>query len=110
MIRAKIDCSIVHPEFVQFYTMTTNGQKWLSGRASNAADGKFNINTQILKNVLLPLPTHIEQCKIIESIKTMDKKIEAEIKLRDALHVIFRALLDNLMTGKIRVNHLEMVQ
>ena len=57
LIRVRMKPDIVLPEFVQLYTMTTKGRSYLSGRAAIAADGKFNINTQTIKNVLLPINT-----------------------------------------------------
>ena len=53
---------------------------------------------------LPPLPT---QQKIASILSTVDKKIEAEENKKNALDELFKSLLHNLMTGKVRVNHLE---
>ena len=110
LIRAKLNADVALPEYIQFYTTTQKGQEYLSGRASGAADGKFNINQQILKSVLVPLPPLPTQQKIASILSTADKKIESEENKKKALDELFRSLLHNLMTGKIRVNHLEMTQ
>ncbi|MEH2180546.1 restriction endonuclease subunit S [Nostoc sp.] len=101
LIRVRLKVNILLPEFFQFYTMTHRGKSYLSGRASNAADGKFNINTQIIKAVLVPIPPLDEQHEVIRTLQACDRKIQAlekEIALTDEL---FHAMLEQLMTGKI---------
>ena len=41
LIRVRLKPDTVLPEFVQLYTMTPKGRSYLSGRASNAADGNL---------------------------------------------------------------------
>jgi len=53
---------------------------------------------------LLPLPV---QQKIASILSAIDAKIEAEENKKQALEGLFKTLLHNLMTAKIRVNHLE---
>jgi type I restriction enzyme S subunit len=99
LIRARLTASVVIPEFAQFYMMTAAGTAFLSGRASNAADGKFNINTQTIKGVLMPLPALEEQQIIVRALGASEARIvalEREIALHEEL---YRALLEELMTG-----------
>ena len=53
---------------------------------------------------LPPLPT---QQKIASILSAIDEKIEAEENKKKALEELFKSLLHNLMTAKIRVNQLE---
>ena len=100
LIRVRMKPDIVLPEFVQLYTMTTKGRSYLSGRAAIAADGKFNINTQTIKNVLLPIPVYSEQREFVETCHALDIKIAALEQETQYLDELFRAMLDELMTGK----------
>ena len=100
LIRVRLKPDTVLPEFVQLYTMTPKGRSYLSGRASNAADGKFNINTQTIKSVLIPVPVSSEQCEIVETCRAFDIKISALEQEAERLDELFRAMLDELMTGK----------
>ena len=50
-----------------------------------------------------------EQQKIAHILSTVDKKIEAEENKKKALDELSKSLLHNLMTSKIRVNHLEAI-
>ena len=100
LIRVRLKSDTALPEFVQLYTMTPRGRSYLSGRASNAADGKFNINTQTIKSVLLPLPDSLEQCEIVETCRAFDIKIAALEQEAERLDELFHAMLDELMTGQ----------
>ena len=55
----------------------------------------------------IPLPPLPTQQKIASILSAIDAKIEAEENKKKALEELFKTLLDNLMTAKIRVNHLE---
>jgi len=59
-----------------------------------------------LINLLLPLPPLPIQQKIAFILSAIDAKIEAEENKKKALEELFKSLLHNLMTAKIRVNHL----
>lgn len=69
-----------------------------------------NLSAQIVKTFPVVIPGIDEQNQIIEILSTVDKKIEAEENKKKALDELFKSLLHNLMTGKIRVNHLEVTQ
>ena len=62
-----------------------------------------------LSQFLIPLPPLPTQQKIASILSTVDQKIEAEENKKKALDELFKSLLHNLMTGKIRVNHLEAI-
>lgn len=55
------------------------------------------------KQLVLPLPPLHEQRAIARVLRTVDKKLQAEEARKQALEELFKTLLHNLMTGKIRV-------
>jgi type I restriction enzyme S subunit len=60
------------------------------------------INKSKIDNIKLPLPPlHIQQ-QIAEILKTVDDKIQAEENKKKALESLFKSMLHNLMTGKIK--------
>lgn len=61
----------------------------------------------ILKTFKIPLPPLPTQQKIASMLSAIDEKIEAEENKKKALEDLFKTLLYNLMTAKIRVNNLE---
>jgi type I restriction enzyme S subunit len=106
LIRARIQSEVFIPEFVQMYSETVAGRRFLSGMASNAADGKFNINSQTIRNVMIPRPSIAEQNAIVTTIEACDSKIAALEREAAVLDELFRAMLEELMTGRLRATAL----
>ena len=103
LIRARLKPDTLLPRFAQFYATTPRGSSYLAGHASNAADGKFNINTQTIKSVLVPQPSLDEQGEIVKVISACDAKIAALERESALLEELFRTLLEELMTGRVAV-------
>ena len=103
LIRARLAPDRALPEFVQLFTETSTGRASFTGRASGAADGKFNINTQTIRSTILPLPPLPEQREIAAQLSALDAKLAAEESRRAALAALFQSLLHHLMTGRVRV-------
>jgi type I restriction enzyme S subunit len=57
----------------------------------------------VLKNLPIPLPPLDEQREIARMLQAVDAKIAAEQTRRAALEEVFKTLLHQLMTGKVRV-------
>jgi len=81
-------------KFIEFAVSTTTGVN--HPRTSWKALQKFPI----------PLPPLDEQREIARMLQAVDAKIAAEQARRAALEELFKTLLDQLMTGKIRVRGL----
>ncbi|MCD6478874.1 MAG: restriction endonuclease subunit S, partial [Candidatus Diapherotrites archaeon] len=52
----------------------------------------------------LPLPPLSEQQKIAEILSTVDKKLELERKRKEKLEIIKKGLMNDLLTGRKRVD------
>jgi type I restriction enzyme S subunit len=66
--------------------------------------GDYKIaNLSFIKAFPIPLPPLEEQQKIAQILQSIDQRIEKEEKYKNALQNLFKSLLHNLMTGKIRV-------
>jgi type I restriction enzyme S subunit len=63
-----------------------------------------NLSQGRLAVFLIPLPPLPEQRAIAETLRAVDRKIEAEESHKQALDALFRSLLHNLMTAKIRLS------
>lgn len=61
-----------------------------------------------LLGILIPLPPLSEQREIARILGAVDKKLQAEEARKQALEALFKTLLHNLMTGKIRVNNISL--
>ncbi|MCY4338720.1 MAG: restriction endonuclease subunit S [Gammaproteobacteria bacterium] len=110
LIRVRLDPSILNPMFLNEYSRTETGISFLSGKAIRTADGKFNINSGTLKTMLVPLPVIEEQQEIAKVLSLVDTKFSSAQGKKSTYEHIFRTVLHELMTAKIRVHDLELHQ
>jgi type I restriction enzyme S subunit len=75
----------------------------LSRRAVNQA----NYNKNEISMLKIPLPPLKVQERIAEIISGVDRKNQVELNRKKTLEDLFKSLLSNLITGRIRVNQLE---
>jgi len=83
-----------------FYVFMYRRSKLFSERYGGAQP---NISQTVIKAFNIPLPPLHEQHEIVRILQAVDKKLQAEEARKQALEALFKALLNNLMTGKIRV-------
>lgn len=55
------------------------------------------------QNICTPLPPFPEQCRIVFILSQIDETIEKEQKYKEKLERIKQGLMENLLTGKVRV-------
>ncbi|PNR92760.1 restriction endonuclease subunit S [Petrotoga sp. 9PWA.NaAc.5.4] len=93
------------PVFIAYFFKIEGIQKWFENNKRGATIK--GIPRKDLLNILIPLPPLPVQQKIASILSAIDRKIEAEEDKKKALEDLFKTLLHNLMTAKIRVNNLE---
>ena len=67
---------------------------------------RFGISKETIENALLPLPSLPEQHRIALILSQMDETIEEEQNYKEKFERIKQGLIEDLLTGKVRVNHL----
>lgn len=109
LIRAQPDRAKLNPHFAaQFYSSPV-GTALVTGRATPAADGKYNLNTGIIDSLPLPLPSTLEeQAEIVDVLEAIDAKVDLHKRKQELLEELFRALLHRLMTGEMTVSDLDL--
>jgi len=95
----------LYKSFVMYYFITDEFQNHIKINIMQSAQG--NISPKQIETFPIPLPPLPEQQKIASILSAIDEKIEAEENKKKALEELFKTLLHNLMTAKIRVNQLE---
>jgi type I restriction enzyme S subunit len=86
------NASVVLPEFFYFALLNIK----IPNRG-------YNRHYSLLREQKIPLPPLFVQQKIASILSAIDAKIEAEENKKQALEDLFKTLLHNLMTAKIRV-------
>jgi len=104
IIRARLKDKSILPEYITNYMRTDTARTNLVSSSGKVAI--TNINQGMLGNIKISLPPLPEQRKIASMLSAIDEKIEAEENKKKALEDLFNTLLHNLMTARIRVNHL----
>jgi len=56
----------------------------------------------------VPLIGHTEQECIVSALKSIDSKISHQRKIKSSYNSLFKTMLHELMTGKIRVKDIEL--
>lgn len=109
LIRARLQLNKVIPRFAAFFFGSERGTALVAGRATPAADGKYNLNTGAIDSLLLPLPPTLEeQQEVVDILDMIDQKIDLHKRKRSVLEELFKVLLHKLMTGEIRVADLDL--
>jgi len=109
LIRAQLKLDRVDPYFAAHFFGSELGTGIVAGRATPAADGKYNLNTGTIDSLPLPLPPTVdEQREIVAVLHTIDRKIDLHRRKRAVLDELFKALLHKLMTGEIHVADLDL--
>lgn len=103
------ETNVIKILYLFYYLKRHNIRSDIAGKMEGST-GRQRVPKNVLKNVLMSLPPLPTQQKIASILSTVDKKIEAEENKKKAIDELFKSLLHNLMTGKIRVNQLEMTQ
>lgn len=102
LIRLRANQLRANPFFISSYLNADRTQFRLKNLATRGVS-QSNINATNLKSLKAPCPPLPEQCKIAEILSGVDKKIEVERKRKEKLEKLKKGLMQDLLTGKIRV-------
>ena len=83
-------------KFLDFLYPTAKGMK------------QANLSTNAMKKLKIVLPDEQEQSEIAECFKSLDRKIAVATSKHEKFQDLFRTLLHELMTAKIRVDEIEL--
>jgi len=105
LIRLRTDAERLRPHFLNHYFNADEIQARLKSIASRAVS-QSNISATRLRGFLIPLPSTSEQDEIVEIVTGIDQRLNFHRRKHAALRDLFRTLLHELMTAKIRINSL----
>ncbi len=70
--------------------------------------GRQRVPKNVLENLLIPLPSLSEQEEIVSIFINLDKKLSQAEAQKQTLQSLFKTMLNQLMTGRIRVKDLNL--
>lgn len=94
--------------FLVSFLASRKGQKEIKLRTSKTSQPKLALAR--IKQIPIPLPPLHTQQQIADILTAVDRKLEAEENRKKALEELFRTLLGQLMTAKLRVPTLPNVE
>ncbi len=102
LIRIRLDGTRLRGGFLNYVLQSQTGRRQSTCLANTSA-GNFNLGARSLGKFLIPLPTPEEQDEIIEAINGADDLVIDLQKQLTAARRVKQSLLQNLLTGKIRL-------
>lgn len=107
LIRLTLNQEALHPEFVNYYLNMPSTQSDIKRLASRGVS-QANISASKLRDYPIPKPsTPEEQREITAALEVIDHKIAHLERKRATLQELFHTLLSELMTGRIRLDSLD---
>ncbi len=102
IFRVRLDADEYKPELFHFLIQTYQAKNYFYAHAKQTSN-LCTINSRELKNWPVPIPPKPEQEKMIEALQTAENQEVAVSEKVEALQQIKKSLLQNLITGKIRI-------
>lgn len=102
MMRFAVDEQKLSPEFLSYFLTLDSTRAYIRGIAKRAV-AQSSINQSDLKGIVLPLPPLPEQQRIVAVLGALDAKLGALAVEVARLEELFRALLEELLSGRLRV-------
>ncbi len=105
LVRVALDTVAINPAYLNEYLNWPTTQRRLKMLASRGVS-QSNINASKLRGFATPLPDLQEQEEIANVLRSCDAKIAALVRESARLEELFRATLEELMTGWVRATAL----
>ena len=102
LFRVRADVNLIQPKFLLHILNSERVQRYWNA-VCNTSSGLNTINRRNLRNVLIPHPDTHEQQEVVDALDAAEQNV-ARLEIRvQALDELKRSLLQNLLTGKIRI-------
>lgn len=102
LMRISLDRSLVMPEYI-YLNLAYSDKTRQQIRQSVNAGGREVANTAILNSLQFAWPPLDEQKRIVRVANAYDSRIRTEEAYREKLKLLKQGLMDDLLTGRVRV-------
>ena len=100
----RIDFTKADPHWIALFLASHAGQKQFQDK--NESGAKAGLSLPTVRSILVPVPKPDEQRRIVTKIDSCDKAIVEEVNYKQKLLALKRGLMEDLLSGAVRVNHL----
>lgn len=104
MMRLRVRQSVVLPHLLFLWLKHRTARAWVMSRAF--ASNQASINRETICSVPVPLPPMDEQTAILAVACAHDSRLDDEMRDLAKLQTLKTGLMDNLLTGRVRVTPL----
>lgn len=102
LIRVRTNPNLLLGTYLNYFLASPLGRRQALAMANTSA-GNHNLGARSLKQFWLPRPSIVEQERIVEIMDSSEDTIDALTAKLDSLTRLKKSLLQNLITGKVRV-------
>ncbi len=102
LIRLRTDKEKLLGAYLNYFLASPLGRRQ-AGAVANTSAGNNNIGARAIKQFKLPRPPVPEQEQIVDLLNGVETEINALVAKVEALQQVKKSLLQNLLTGKIRL-------
>ena len=103
MMRFRVDGAGIDPGFLEWYLKSNQVRSYFKRTASGTSRSMVKITKDILGRLPVPLPLLDEQIEISRILAQHQRALEVSINLVESLNKTREGLLQDLLTGKVRV-------
>lgn len=96
----------VDPEYLALTLASAWTQRHLSTLKTGLAESQTNISQDIVRSLPIKIPRPDEQLRIISALREMDRQLVSERAIHEKLKSLKTALMQDLLTGRVRVTPL----
>ena len=93
-------------EFLQLVLQSSKVRRQIQGSASGTSESMVKISSAIVTGLKVAIPKPDEQSVILCRPKALDAQLQSELQELEVLRAIKAGLMDDLLTGRVRVTPL----
>ena len=108
LIRVRVDTNRIRPKVLIEWLLAEPCRRYYKKNARSTAGNFPKIDQGTVEKTLIPVPSKEEQTDLEAAFRKLDDKLRQHTARKLALQDLFRTLLHELMTAKIRVHDLKL--
>ncbi|SCU73995.1 Type I restriction modification DNA specificity domain protein (fragment) [Cupriavidus necator] len=93
-------------EFLQLVLQSSRTRKQIQANAVGTSASMVKISGRIVSNLVVAMPKKIEQGLILNKVTAIDTRLRTELQKANVMWEIKAGLMDDLLTGRVRVTPL----